>query len=50
MRAYNAEGYQEEKFQRPTRSYTSNNLSANRVMAIIPGMNLVMNGLTLAIY
>src|SRR5699024_11056625 len=30
---------------------TSNNLTANRIMAIMfPGMNLVMNGLTLSIY
>ena len=36
VRAYNAEGYQEEKFQRPTRSFTSNNLTANRVLAISP--------------
>ena len=51
VRAYNAEGYQEEKFQEANQKLTSNNLSANRVMAIMfPGMNLVMNGLTLAIY
>ena len=51
VRAYNAEGYQEEKFQEANQELTSNNLSANRVMAIMfPGMNLVMNGLTLAIY
>lgn len=43
--------YQEEKFQEANQKLTSNNLSANRVMAIMfPGMNLVMNGLTLAIY
>lgn len=51
VRAYNAEGYQEEKFQDANHKLTSNNLAANRVMAIMfPGMNLVMNGLTLAIY
>ena len=51
VRAYNAEGYQEGKFQEANQALTSNNLAANRVMAIMfPGMNLVMNGLTLAIY
>lgn len=51
VRAYNAEGYQEEKFQEANQALTSNNLAANRVMAIMfPGMNLVLNGLTLAIY
>lgn len=51
VRAYNAEGYQEEKFRSANDELTSNNLSANRTMAIMmPGMNLVMNGLTLAIY
>ena len=45
VRAYNAEDYQEKKFQ------TANDLTANRIMAIMfPGMNLVMNGLTLSIY
>lgn len=51
VRAYNAEVYQEGKFQAANQALTSNNLAANRVMAIMfPGMNLVMNGLTLAIY
>ena len=51
VRAYNAEGYQEGKFQEANQALTSNNLAANRGMAIMfPGMNLVMNGLTLAIY
>ena len=51
VRAYNAEGYQEEKFRQANDALTSNNLSANRVMAImLPGMGLVMNGLSLAIY
>ncbi len=51
IRAYNAEGYQEEKFQVANDELTGNNLSANRIMAMMmPGMNLIMNGLTLAIY
>lgn len=51
VRAYNAEEYQEAKFQKANNDLTSNNLFANRVMAIMmPGMNIIMNGLTLAIY
>lgn len=51
VRAYNAESYQEEKFEKANSELTSNNLFANRVMAIMmPGMNIIMNGLTLAIY
>lgn len=51
VRAYNAENYQEEKFQNANNELTSNNLFANRVMAIMmPGMSIIMNGLTLAIY
>ena len=44
VRAYNAEYYQEKKFQTANDELTSNNLTANRIMAIMfPGMNLVMN-------
>lgn len=51
VRAYNAEGYQEEKFRQANDALTANNLTANRIMAIMmPGMNLILNGLTLAIY
>ena len=51
VRAYNAEEYQEEKFNRANEELVQNNLFANRVMAIMnPGMNIVMNGLTLSIY
>lgn len=51
VRAYNAEDYQEEKFEKANEDLTSNNLYAHRVMAIMmPGMNIIMNGLTLAIY
>lgn len=51
VRAYNAEGYQEEKFRQANDALTTNNLTANRIMAIMmPGMNLILNGLTLAIY
>ena len=51
IRASNAEDYQNEKFEGCNRALTRNNLSANRVMAIMnPGMTLIMQGLTLAIY
>ena len=51
VRAYNAEGYQENKFENANNELTNTNLFANRVMAIMmPGMSLIMNGLSLAIY
>jgi ATP-binding cassette subfamily B multidrug efflux pump len=51
VKAYNAENYQEEKFEGANEALTNNNLVANRIMAIMmPGMNIILNGLTLAIY
>lgn len=51
VRAYNAEEYQEEKFAQANDNLTSANLFANRTMAfMMPGVQAVMNGLTLAIY
>ena len=51
VRAYNAEKYQEDKFNRANDDLTSNNLFANRVMAVMmPGMSLISNGLSLSIY
>lgn len=51
VRAYNAEAYQEEKFERANEELTGANLFANRVMSVLmPGITLVMNGLSLAIY
>jgi len=51
VRAYNAEHYQEAKFEEHNRELTENNLSAQRVVAIMfPGMGLIMNVLSLAIY
>ncbi|WP_338505835.1 ABC transporter ATP-binding protein [Turicibacter sp. KK003] len=51
IRAYNAEGYQEEKFERANTNLTYNNLFVGRVMAFLfPSINLIMSGLTLAIY
>ena len=51
VRAYNAEGYQEEKFDKANGDLTRTYLYTSRLMAIMmPGMTLVMNGLMLAIY
>lgn len=51
VRAYNAENYQEKKFDKANADLMNNNLVAFRVMAIMnPGMSIIMNGLTLAIY
>lgn len=51
VRAYNAEGYQEEKFEKANAELTGTNLFTQRVMAFMqPSMSLIMNSLTLAIY
>lgn len=51
VRAYNAEDYQEEKFEKANHELTSTNLFAGRVMALMsPGMSLISSGLTLAVY
>lgn len=50
-RAYNAEKYQEDKFEEANSELTSVNLVANRVMAtLLPSISFIMSGLTLAIY
>lgn len=50
-RAYNAERYQEDKFEEVNSELTSVNLVANRVMAtLLPSISFIMSGLTLAIY
>ena len=51
VRAYNAEAYQEDKFDAANDALTRTNLYAQRVMAtMMPGITLVMSGLSLAIY
>lgn len=51
IRAYNAEKYQENKFDKENKELVGNNLTANRVMAVMsPGMTLINSGLTLAVY
>ncbi len=51
VRAYNAEGYEEEKFEKVNKDITSNHLFSQRIMSILnPLMTLLMSGLSLAIY
>lgn len=51
VRAYNAEDYQNKKFEKANDDLTKTNLFTNRLMAIQqPGMRVIMSGLTLAIY
>ena len=51
VRAYNAENYQEEKFEKANEELTHNNLVAHKLMAVMmPGMNVIMNGMALSIY
>lgn len=51
VRAYNAEGYQTEKFERANADITSTNLFIQRVMAfMMPMMSMVSSGLSVAVY
>lgn len=51
VRAYNAEYYQEEKFEQANQELTATQLYTNRGMAIMmPMMTTLMSGLSLAIY
>lgn len=51
VRAYNAEEYQEKKFGKANEEITRTQLFTGRVMALMsPGMTLIMNGVSLAIY
>lgn len=51
IRAYNAEEYQEKKFEDANTRLTGAQLFASRTMAfMMPGIQLVMNGLSLAVY
>ena len=51
MRAYNAESYQEDKFEKANTDLTQNNLFIGRSFALLtPVMTAVSSGLTLAIY
>ncbi|MBR4308114.1 MAG: ABC transporter ATP-binding protein [Oscillospiraceae bacterium] len=51
VRAYNAEDYQEEKFSRANDNLTNCQLHIQKVMAtMMPGIQLIMSGLSLSIY
>lgn len=51
IRAYNAENYQEEKFEKANEEITSTQLFTSRSMAVLmPVMYLTLSGLSLAIY
>lgn len=51
VRAYNAEEYQQKKFEKANLDLTKTQLFTSRAMAIMmPMMTMIMSGLTLAIY
>lgn len=51
VRAYNAENYEANKFEKANGELTKTSLFANRMMSLLsPVMSLCMSGLTLAIY
>lgn len=51
VRAYNAQHYQEQKFDKANNELTRTNLFINRIMAMMmPSMSLLMSSLSLAIY
>lgn len=51
VRAYNAENYQEEKFETANENLTGTQLFTNRAMSVMmPVMTVIMSGLSLAIY
>ncbi|GIN64253.1 multidrug ABC transporter ATP-binding protein [Robertmurraya siralis] len=51
VRAYNAEGYQEAKFEKANEDLTKTNLFTTRLMALMqPSMGLIMSGISLSIY
>ncbi|MGL6201700.1 MAG: ABC transporter ATP-binding protein [Lachnospiraceae bacterium] len=51
VRAYNAEDYQENKFETANEQLTGTQLFTNRAMAVMmPVMQMIMNGLSLAVY
>ena len=51
VRAYNAEKYQQKKFEQASDELTRNNLIATRIMSVMgPGMQMIMSGMSLSIY
>lgn len=51
IRAYNAEAFQQEKFEQVNAALTGTNLFANRVSGLLmPTMSFIISGISLAIY
>ncbi|MBQ8749859.1 MAG: ABC transporter ATP-binding protein [Clostridia bacterium] len=51
VRAFNAESYQEQKFEKANEELTNTQLFTGKLMAVLlPAMTLIMDGLMLAIY
>jgi ATP-binding cassette subfamily B protein len=51
VRAYNAEDYQEAKFEASNKTFTDTQMFTNRAMSmLLPALMVVLNGLSLAIY
>lgn len=51
VRAYNAEDYQKSRFESANEDLTATHLYTSRIMSgLMPGIQMVMSGLTLAIY
>ncbi|MEG2002404.1 MAG: ABC transporter ATP-binding protein [Clostridia bacterium] len=51
VRAYNAESFEEKRFENVNQALTHNQLTAMRFMTVImPGIDFIMQGLTIAIY
>ena len=51
VRAFNAEGYEKDKFEKVNEDLTKTNLFTNRwLCALFPILNVVMSGISLAIY
>ncbi|MDE7310751.1 MAG: ABC transporter ATP-binding protein/permease [Eubacterium sp.] len=51
VRAYNAEAYQQNKFEHANQALTGTNLFAHRAMSfMMPSIQLIMSGLSLAVY
>ena len=51
VRAYNAEQYQEDKFEKANHELTRNHLITGRIMSLMnPVMTIIMQGMSLAIY
>ena len=51
VRAYNAEGFQKEKFEKVNGDFTKTNLFTGRITAFLnPVMSMTMNGISLVIY